>query len=64
MDGQLQAKVNHEISAVVECKKCEWKDTDTLIAMQETALFVAWIREYSSHPNLYVPTHLPIPDTQ
>jgi hypothetical protein len=57
-DGQLQSKINHEIRAVVECKKSERKVTDTMIAMQEAALFAAWIHEYSLHPSLYVPTHL------
>ncbi|KAJ0417198.1 hypothetical protein BJY00DRAFT_316153 [Aspergillus carlsbadensis] len=53
-DGQLQSIINHEVRAVVECKKGERKDTDTTIGMQEAALFVAWIREYSAHPNLRV----------
>ncbi|KAL3481970.1 hypothetical protein BJX99DRAFT_253093 [Aspergillus californicus] len=53
-DGQLQSVVDHSVKAIVECKKSERKNTDTSIGMQEVALFVAWIREFHTGPNLRV----------
>ncbi|KAL2824358.1 hypothetical protein BDW59DRAFT_180238 [Aspergillus cavernicola] len=52
MDGQLQSTVSHEVRAIVECKRHERAPQDNMIGMQEAALFVAWIKEYSRYPNL------------
>lgn len=56
-DGQLQSKTTHEVKAIVECKAHERGDDDTTIAMQEAALFVAWIKDFPQSPETYVPTY-------
>ncbi|KAL4790278.1 hypothetical protein BDV19DRAFT_394223 [Aspergillus venezuelensis] len=71
-DGQLQALQSKEIMALIECKKAPRSSTNAKVEMQEAALFLAWVKEYSGYTgrrslvsqnymNLYI-TFADIPD--
>lgn len=56
-DGQLQSRTSHEVRAIVECKRRARTPQNISITMQESALLLAWIKEFPRSPNSYVLIH-------